>query len=258
MTTEGIYWLDERYPGKPVLGIKHYRAFDRSLEGRTALLRGEPEVDNRPLTFLTSRKTGLVSVYDVSRGEDDLVHMNAPPRCLPCVTPHGGLPIFGWNLFQHPLMDPSHVDVLHLSSRGDINRLHAQLRLDGDTDPSASGRSQGFIWNDDVKELANSDLGVTGSDRLTARESSTVDLGSAYQGGTPTAHRDFCSSPFRSFLARRRRRGCGRDLRCSRPPPIILAKSRRPSRSCNNDVSSFYREMVRSLTTPPGTTSLVD
>lgn len=197
MTTEGIYWLDERYPGKPVLGIKHYRAFDRTLEGRTALLRSGPEVDGQPLTFLTSRKTGLVSIYDVSRGEDDLVHMNAPSRCLPCVTPHDGLPISGWNIFQHPLMDPSHVDVLHLSSRGDINRLHAQLHSDGDPDLPTSGRSQGFIWNDGVKDLANSDLGTTDSDRLTFRESSTVDLGPAYQGRTPIA----LSAIFAHFLS---------------------------------------------------------
>ena len=184
VTTEGIYWFDERYPGKPVLGIKHYRDFDRSLEARTASLRSGVEADNHPITFLTSKKTGFVSVYDVSRGEDDLVHMNAPSHCLPCITPHGGLPVASWNIFQHPHMDPSHVDVLHLSSRGDINRLHAQLDpdFDGDVDPSASDRSYGFMWNDDVKELANLNLDVTGSNRLTVRESSTVNLGPAYQG----------------------------------------------------------------------------
>jgi hypothetical protein len=184
VTTEGIYWFDERYPGKPVLGIKHYRDFDRTLEARTALLRSGAEADSQPVTFLASKKTGLVSIYDASRGEDDLVHMNAPSHCLPCITPHDGLPVASWNLFQHPHMDPSHVDVLHLSSRGDINRLHAQLRLDldGDVDPSASDLNQGFTWNDDMKELANSNMGVTGSDRLTVRESSTMNLGPAYQG----------------------------------------------------------------------------
>ena len=123
-----------------------------------------------------------MSVYDVSRGEDDLVHMKAPFHCLPCITPHGGLPISGWNLFQHPLMDPSHIDVLHLSSRGDINRLHAQLHSDGDVDPPVPDRSQGFMWDDDVKELASSNPDVTGSDRFTVRECSTVNLGPAYQG----------------------------------------------------------------------------
>jgi len=185
VTTEGIYWFDERFPGKPVLGIKHYRDFDRTLEARTALLRRDAEADSQPVTFLTSKKTGLVSVYDISRGEDDLVHMNAPPHCLSCITPHDVIPVVSWNLFQHPHMDPSHVDVLHLSSGGDINRLHAQLHLDGDVDSSASDRNQSFIWSDDVKELANSDLSVAGSDRLGARESSTVDLGPAYQGRLP-------------------------------------------------------------------------
>ena len=186
-TTEGIYWFDERHPGKPVLGIKHYRDFDRTLEARTALLRNGAEVDSQPVTFLTSRRTGLVSVYDVSRGEDDLVHMNAPSHCLPYITPHGDLPLTGWNLFQHPLMDSSHVDVLHLSSRGGINRLHAQLQSDADADPSAPVQSQGFVWNDDVKELASANLDATGSDRFTVRESSTVNLGPAYQGRSPSS-----------------------------------------------------------------------
>jgi hypothetical protein len=184
VTTEGIYWFDGRYPGKPVLGIKHYRDFDRTLDARTFLLRRGAEVDSRPVTFLISKRTGLVSVYDVSRGEDDLVHMNAPSHCLPSITPHGGLPVAGWNLFKHPLMDPSHVDVLHLSSRGDINRLHAQFHPDGEADPTTSDYNQGFIWDDDLKEFASASLAATGSDRLAERESLTVDLGPAYQGGT--------------------------------------------------------------------------
>ena len=187
VTTEGIYWFDERHPGKPVLGIKHYRDFDRSLEARTALLCSGTEVDIQPVTFLTSRKTGLVSVYDVSRGKDGLVHMNAPPRCLSCITPHSALPVTGWNLFQHPLMDPSHVDVLHLSSTGGITRLHAQLHSDDDLGPSASDQSQGYVWNDDMKELAGANLDAAGSDRLTARESSTMNLGPAYQGWPPSS-----------------------------------------------------------------------
>lgn len=182
MTTEGIYWFDERHPGKPVLGIKHYRYLDRTLEARSVLLQSGAEGDSQPVTFLTSRRTGLVSVYDVSRGKDDLVHMNAPSHCLSCITPHGGLPVTSWNLFQHPLMDPSHVDVLQLSSRGDINRLHAQLHLEDDVDPYAWDGAQGFIWTDEVQELANANLDLIGSDRLTARESSMVNLGPAYQG----------------------------------------------------------------------------
>lgn len=183
VTTEGIYWFDERYPGKPVLGIKHYRDFDRTLDARTVILQSSPEVDSQPVTFLSSKRTGLVAVYDISRGEDDLVHMNAPSRCLPSITPHGGLSIAGWNLFKHPLMDPSHLDVLHLSSRGDINRLHVRFHSGEELDPSASDRSQGFIWNDDVKELAGANLTVKGSNRLDERKSLTVDLGPAYQGG---------------------------------------------------------------------------
>jgi hypothetical protein len=187
VTTEGTYWFDERYPGKPVLGIKHYRGFDLTLETRTALIRSGPEAESQPVTFLTSRRTGLVSVYDVSRGGDDLVHMNAPSHCLPCITPHDVLPIAGWNIFKHPLVDPSHVDVLHLSSRGDINRLHVQLRSDGDADPSDADLCEGSVWNDEIKELASRDLDATGPDRFNERESHTVDLGAAYQSGLPSS-----------------------------------------------------------------------
>ena len=84
-------------------------------------------------------------------------------------------------------MDPSHIDVLHLSSRGDINRLHAQICSDSDADLSAPDHSRGLIWSDDVKELASANLAVTSSSRLSERENSTVDLGLAYQGGAPTS-----------------------------------------------------------------------
>lgn len=175
-----------------------------TLEARTALLQSRAEVGSLPVTFLISKRTGLVSVYDVSRGEDDLVHMNAPSHCLPSITPHGGLPVVGWNIFKHPLMDPSHLDVLHLSSRGDINRLHAQFRSDGEADPAASDHNQGFIWNDEVKEFASTSLAVEGQDRLTEREGLTVDLGPAYQGGA-LPFVIFCTSfahaSLRSFLA---------------------------------------------------------
>ena len=200
VTTEGIYWFDGRYPGKPVLGIKHYRDFDRTLEACTTLLRSSPEGDNQPVTFLNSKRTGLVSVHDVSRGEDDLVHMNAPSHCLTSITPHGGLPVAGWNLFKHPLMDPSHLDILHLSSRGDINRLHARFHSNEEADPSAPDRNQGFTWNDDIKELASVDLVVTGSHRLAERESLTVNLGPAYQGrGSPSVIFGIAHAPLRSF-----------------------------------------------------------
>ena len=229
VTTEGIYWFDGRYPGKPVLGIKHYRDFDRTLEARTTLLRRSHEVDSHPVTFLTSKITGLVSVYDVSRGEDDLVHMNAPSHCLPSITPHGGLPLAGWNLFQHPLMDPSHLDILHLSSRGDVNRMHARYYSDEETDSSTSDPSQGFIWNDDVKALASANLTIASSDRLTERESLTVDLAPAYQGGVLSVvmfGMTFVHASLRSFLPYRRgRRERRRYVRCFGPSPLFLAKS---------------------------------
>ena len=216
------------------------------------MLRSDTEADTQPVTFLTSRGTGLVSVYDVSRGEDDLVHMNAPSNCLPFTTPHGGLPITGWNLFQHPLMDPSHIDVLHLSSRGDINRLHAHLGSDDDVDQSASDQSQGFIWSDEVKELASANLGVTGLGRLVIRESSTVDLGPAYKGSPPPSvplGMIFAHTSQRSFLPYyRRRRERGRYVRCSGPPPLFLAKPRCPGRSHLDHVSLSNCEATHSLT----------
>ena len=262
VTTEGIYWFDERYPGKPVVGVKHYRDFDRTLEARTTLLRTSAAADSRPVTFLTSKRTGLVSVYDVSRGEDDLVHMNAPSHCLPPITSHRGLPIAGWNLFKHPLMDSSCLDILHLSSRGDINRLHARFHSDAEAGLSALDCSQGFVWNDDVKELASASPPDTGSGRLTERESLTVNLGPAYQGGTSTLvmfGTTLAHASLRPFLSCRRGRGGRRScVRCSGSTSLFLAKSRCSSRPRYDNVRTSNHPATHLLTIfLPETTLLV-
>ncbi|TFK42498.1 hypothetical protein BDQ12DRAFT_278405 [Crucibulum laeve] len=74
-STSEVLWIDPRYPRKPVLAYKHGRQFDRYLETRTVFI-------GTPLTLLSSRRNGLLTVYDVSRSDDNLVHVNVPPYSL--------------------------------------------------------------------------------------------------------------------------------------------------------------------------------
>ncbi|KAJ3763837.1 hypothetical protein EV360DRAFT_65896 [Lentinula raphanica] len=72
-STERILWLDRRFPGKPLLGIKHRRNHDRTLAAHSVTIRGHPHY------LMTSRKNRLVTVYDVSRSTEQLLHANNPP-----------------------------------------------------------------------------------------------------------------------------------------------------------------------------------
>ncbi|KAJ3725838.1 hypothetical protein C8R42DRAFT_419083 [Lentinula raphanica] len=72
-STERILWLDRRFPGKPLLGIKHRRNHDRTLAAHGVTIRGHPHY------LMTSRKNRLVTVYDVSRSTEQLLHANNPP-----------------------------------------------------------------------------------------------------------------------------------------------------------------------------------
>lgn len=48
VTTKEVLWLDERYPGRPLLGIQHGREFDRTLDICTAMLSSSMSCKFRP------------------------------------------------------------------------------------------------------------------------------------------------------------------------------------------------------------------
>lgn len=133
------------------------------------------------LTFLISQKTGLVTVYDVARSDDNLLHINFPPYSLP-PTPGFTVPRGGYSFFRHP-SDHSYTDVslFHLSERGHIDRLDLHVPRDGHTSAIVEASSQ-LEWSNDVKMLnmqsANlrADFGTLGS-----REFLQVDFSPSYK-----------------------------------------------------------------------------
>ncbi|KAF9454575.1 hypothetical protein P691DRAFT_655672 [Macrolepiota fuliginosa MF-IS2] len=71
-STSQITWLDLRFPGKPLLGYKHHRQFDRTLRTNTLDCR-------TATTILSSRRNGLMTIYSVSRHDDQLIRANDLP-----------------------------------------------------------------------------------------------------------------------------------------------------------------------------------
>ncbi|KAF9013908.1 hypothetical protein BDQ17DRAFT_1341711 [Cyathus striatus] len=112
-STNELVWIDRRYPCRPMLGYKHYREFDRYLTAQTINFTS-------PLTFLSSRKNGLVSVYDVSYGQDRLFHVNTAPYALSPVGQTDKLHIGQVFLPQLGVRKGSELGLLRLGELGDI------------------------------------------------------------------------------------------------------------------------------------------
>ncbi|RDB20957.1 hypothetical protein Hypma_011691 [Hypsizygus marmoreus] len=142
-STREILWIDRRFPGKPLLGYRHGRQYDRSLEARTIPL---PTAS----TMVTSRRNGMVTVYDVSRPDGDLIHLNTPPYCL---LPEKGVsaPHLGQTFVGHPLdTDLKVYNLIRLSERGSLS--HVDLR----SSDSSPGSTFETLWTTEVKQLEKS------------------------------------------------------------------------------------------------------
>ncbi|KAI9057898.1 hypothetical protein FKP32DRAFT_1597859 [Trametes sanguinea] len=176
VSSDEIIWIDERNSRRPLLAVKHGRAFDTTLRSFTRTMISSP------LTFLTSRRNALVTVYDVSRASDNLVYMHEPPRALsPGLHPDG--PHLGYAFYQQPTPAGSkHVSIFQLSDRGGLSLLNLH-RVPNDTVPETpTARRARGDWPEAVKKLrddaeaARPDLGpVAGKAHI------IVDLEPAYQ-----------------------------------------------------------------------------
>ncbi|KAI0819525.1 hypothetical protein BC628DRAFT_1402047 [Trametes gibbosa] len=171
-----ILWIDGRNTRKPLLSVKHGRAFDTTLSSHTQVMISSP------LTFLTSRHNSLVTVYDVSREHDNLVHAYDTPYALPPISHPDGAHL-GYAFFQSPTLAGSkRISILQLSERGGLSLLNLQ-RAPFSTSHETSKRGHPQAeWSDEVKKLGEAasatkhDLGP-----LAGRGHSVVDLGMAYQ-----------------------------------------------------------------------------
>ncbi|KAI6028664.1 hypothetical protein F5J12DRAFT_903607 [Pisolithus orientalis] len=143
-TSSDIIWLDDRFPKKPVLSFKHHRSYDRTLKTLTV------QLGFGPLVLLTSRKNGLVTVYDVSRGTDNLVHCNSPPTCLswdrPLYTAHTG-----HTAVATPCM--SKMSFLRLTHQGSIYQQDIHITTGNQTQAFKEGNRVVREWDADVEKL---------------------------------------------------------------------------------------------------------
>ncbi|KAI0780690.1 hypothetical protein BD413DRAFT_702681 [Trametes elegans] len=174
VSSQEILWLDQRNSRKPLLAIKHGRDFDTTLRGHTRPMIGSP------LTFLTSRRNSLVTVYDVSGSSDNLIHLHDNPSALPPILRPDG-PHLGYALFQPPtLAGLKHVTIFQLSERGGLSMLNLDRASTHAQESSATSRVR-MEWSPDVRKLgedANADQPDMGP--LATRAHSTVDLRPAY------------------------------------------------------------------------------
>ena len=119
-----------------------------------------------PVTFLTSRRNGLVSVYDVARS-GVTIRMSSPAYSLPCLrSPDGGN--LGRVFIQHPhSTNFGDLSVLQLSELGAVHMMHLRLS-DNTQQESGEGGPTDRNWSEEVEEL---------EERVQAPESAIGPLG---------------------------------------------------------------------------------
>lgn len=141
--------------------MKHGRRFDRHLQVDSMLFDDRTffnAVVNTllnsvlgPLTFLNSRRNGLVTVYDVSRGDESLAHLFVPPYTLPSLQVPGSTRP-GHAFFRHPEDTKDNVCFIQLSDRGSVHRMDFQYSSTASGSPiMCDGGS--VKWSEDVYEL---------------------------------------------------------------------------------------------------------
>ncbi|KAI4525805.1 hypothetical protein K525DRAFT_289564 [Schizophyllum commune Loenen D] len=143
-TTSQLLWLDSRFSTRPLLSYVHGRQYDPSLQLHTARIHGTP------LSFLSSPHNGLVTVYDVSRADGDLIYVHTPPYALTSIPAQ---PFVGQTLFRHPSLndDNSTLSCIRMDARGRVtcNDLHLGDEGEGETSRTS------VRWSDEVKGLAS-------------------------------------------------------------------------------------------------------
>ncbi|KAF8557295.1 hypothetical protein OG21DRAFT_1601750 [Imleria badia] len=144
-TTSDVIWLDDRFRRRPLLSFKHYRGFDRTLRVLTANLNGAS------FSLLTSRRNSFVTLYDVSRGSDGLLHCHSIPSCLP----HNG-PMFTAYDGHALIALPSDMEFsfFRLCQRGSIQRQDIRVARPDEDEPGSS--QEGHVthrWDEDVQAL---------------------------------------------------------------------------------------------------------
>ncbi|KAJ7283465.1 hypothetical protein C8J57DRAFT_1292640 [Mycena rebaudengoi] len=165
-STDQVIWIDRRNTARPLLAFKHGRAFDRSLEAKTISLH------DGYLTTLTSRKNGILTIYDVARSQGSLIRARTPPYSL--VASSGGGIQKGHAFLRHPLDVPeSPITFFRISQ---VGSLHGFNLAATDIGPTL------FSWSEDVQRLdrESAQLREDLVRPLGSHDLTVVDMSSAY------------------------------------------------------------------------------
>ncbi|EJD52949.1 hypothetical protein AURDEDRAFT_180557 [Auricularia subglabra TFB-10046 SS5] len=175
-TTAQVLWFDPRHTRHPVVGWKHGRVQDRTLEARTIARHL-----STPLVCLSSRETRLLSLYDVDRPTPEgLVHaFGHPTPVLGDFADRQGL-AFGRSLRDAgATSETPGLSVFELGPRNEIVRLDVGL-------PSSSQNEllgeDGVVWDEALQEMerdAHFMEPLAGS--YAARKHINVDMTDLYQ-----------------------------------------------------------------------------
>ena len=164
-STSEILWFDERSASRPLFGYKHGRQFDRSLSIQTVNLasayqRSQANVlpcslypSLAPLTFLTTRRNGLVTVYDVSASHNNLLQINGAPHGLPNALNRNGTNI-AQVVLQHPLhCKKDSTTLFRMNERGSIDAMDMNFIVDDDNSLLSECHRLDVRWSNDIRDM---------------------------------------------------------------------------------------------------------
>lgn len=129
-----------------------------------------------PITFLTSDKNALVTVYDVSSDDDTFIHLNATPYMLNQGAPSTKRRI-GRDIVKYP--SQSRAMILELLHNGSIHCTELRSSLSGPLNDTGPASPVICEWSPAVKEISErAAVSVLGP--LGGRNMSEVDLEPPY------------------------------------------------------------------------------
>jgi hypothetical protein len=131
------------------------------------------------LTVLTSRRNGLVTVYDVSRGDGGPVQSRSLPYALPLIAEG---PNRGHLLFRHPQdTNDSTVALYTMDARGSIHGM--ELGLSEGEEGTLPPSRYDFEWMEDVQLLEEESIRMKiDYGPMAARAEDLVNFEPAYRG----------------------------------------------------------------------------
>ncbi|KAF8586543.1 hypothetical protein K439DRAFT_1615082 [Ramaria rubella] len=172
-TTSKLLWFDERNLKRPVLSLKHQRAFDRSLRMQSVT------INQSTLATLSSTANHLVTVYDINHSHDGHIQLHGEPSLMPSSSSLD-FPLSGSLFFQNP-DDGLGLSHFQLTSRGSLRSVDLRVTDEPFVIDAASGPI-GFEWSEEMHTLAEKvqtlshDIGSFGE-----REFFEADLRGIYQ-----------------------------------------------------------------------------